>query len=150
MTTDVLPVRRIADVEEQQSVPWLVEQLWTQQGVGFLCGSPKSCKTWLALDLALSVASRTPALGRYEVSEAGTVLLFAAEDAPTMVRSRLAGIARRQADVHRREPLPRGVLRARVPARAPDQSESRHPRRPPRTQVQRQRVGGRPCPAGQR
>jgi hypothetical protein len=64
-----------------------------QQGVGFLCGSPKSLKTWLALDLALSVASRTAALGAYPVAQAGTVLLFVAEDAPVAVRARLAGMA---------------------------------------------------------
>lgn len=93
MTADVLPVQRIAEVEEQRSVPWLVEGLWAQQGVGFLCGSPKSSKTWLALDLALSVASGTAALGRYAAAAPGAVLLFAAEDAPPMVRSRLAGMA---------------------------------------------------------
>ena len=93
MTSDLLPVRRVCEIEQQRGVPWLVEQLWTQQGVGFVCGSPKSSKTWLALDLALSVASGSPALGQYPVSTAGAVLLFAAEDAPAMVRSRLAGMA---------------------------------------------------------
>lgn len=96
MNADPLPVQRVGDVEEQRSVPWLVEELWTEQAVGFLCGSPKSSKTWLALDLALSVASRTAALGAYDVAASGTVLLFAAEDAPAMVRSRLAGMARQR------------------------------------------------------
>lgn len=96
MTADPLPVQRVGDVEEQRGVHWLVEGLWTEQGVGFLCGSPKSSKTWLALDLALSVATNTAALGRYEVAEAGAVLLFAAEDAPSMVRSRLEGMARQR------------------------------------------------------
>ena len=96
MTVDALPVQRVSELEEQQGVPWLVEGLWTQQGVGLLCGSPKACKTWLALELALSVASKTPVLGRYEVIDPGTVLLFAAEDAPAMVRARLAGIAKQR------------------------------------------------------
>lgn len=96
MSDDLLPVQRVGDVEEQQSVRWLVEGLWTEQGVGFLCGSPKSSKTWLALDLALSVATKTAALGTHEVTAPGAVLLFAAEDAPAMVRSRLAGMARQR------------------------------------------------------
>lgn len=96
MTADALPVQRVSELEVQQGVPWLVEGLWMQQGVGLLCGSPKSCKTWLALELALSVASKTPVLGRYEVIDPGTVLLFAAEDAPAMVRARLAGIAQQR------------------------------------------------------
>lgn len=91
---DVLPTKRVSEVDEQQGTPWLVEDLWSRQGVGFLCGSPKSCKTWLALELALSVASRTPVLGRYQVVDPGAVLLFAAEDAPAIVRSRLSGIAK--------------------------------------------------------
>ena len=89
MRADALPVQMVSELEEQQGVPWLVEGLWTQQGVGLLCGSPKSCKTWLALELALSVASKTPVLGKYEVNDPGAVLLFAAEDAPAMVRDRL-------------------------------------------------------------
>ena len=96
MNYDALPVQRVSELEERDAVPWLVDELWTQQGVGFLCGSPKSCKTWLALELALSIASKTKVLGRYEVSDPGPVLLFAAEDAPTMVRSRLSGIAQQR------------------------------------------------------
>jgi len=104
MSTELLPVKKVADVEEQRGVSWLVDDLWTQQGVGLLGGSPKACKTWLALDLALSVATKTPALGHYGVAEAGPVLLFAAEDAPTMVRARLSGMARQ-----------RGLMLADVP-----------------------------------
>jgi hypothetical protein len=93
MSAQLLEVRRIAEIREQPGMAWLVEGLWMHQGVGFLFGSPKSLKTWLALDLALSVASRTAALGAYAVAQAGAVLLFVAEDAPVAVRARLAGMA---------------------------------------------------------
>ncbi|MGH7418096.1 MAG: AAA family ATPase, partial [Candidatus Rokuibacteriota bacterium] len=93
MNVEPLAVQKIGDIQEQRGVPWLVEGLWLRQGVGFLCGSPKACKTWLALDVALSVASRTAVLGEYPVAEAGAVLLFVAEDPPAAVRSRLAGMA---------------------------------------------------------
>lgn len=96
MTVELLKVRKIGEIQEQSSVPWLVQGLWVHQGVGFLCGSPKAYKTWLALDLALSVASRTAALGAYPVAEAGTVLLFVAEDPPATVRARLAGMAQQR------------------------------------------------------
>lgn len=72
---------------------WLVEGLWAAQGVGVIGGAPKSCKTWLALDLAVSVASSTPALGRFAVVQPGPVLLYAAEDAPAHVQQRLDGVA---------------------------------------------------------
>lgn len=93
MSVELLTVQQIGEIQEQPGIAWLIEGLWVQQGVGCLCGSPKSCKTWLALDLALSVASRTAALGAYPVTQVGTVLLFIAEDAPMNVRSRLTGMA---------------------------------------------------------
>ncbi|MBK8994487.1 MAG: AAA family ATPase [Myxococcales bacterium] len=49
-------------------------------------------KSWLGLDLALSVASATPCLGRFEVRDPGPVLLYLAEDAPGVVKQRLAGL----------------------------------------------------------
>lgn len=76
------------------ATPWLVESLWSAEGVGVIGGAPKSCKTWLALDLAVSVASATPALGRFDVpNPACPVLLYAAEDSAESVQQRLFGIA---------------------------------------------------------
>jgi hypothetical protein len=73
---------------------WLVEGLWARAGVGVIGGAPKCCKSWLGLDLALSVASATPALGRFPVLDPGPVLLHLAEDSPAVVRRRLAGLCR--------------------------------------------------------
>ena len=61
--------------------------------VGIVGGEPKCCKSFLALDLAVAVASGMPCLRRFSVSRAGRVLLFAAEDALHIVRRRLEGIA---------------------------------------------------------
>jgi len=93
MRAERLAVEHVAAVEAAAEVPWLVEGLWPEQGVGLLGGHPKSCKSWLALDIALSVATRTPVLGRYPVRRSGGVLVFAAEDSPSMVRARFAGLA---------------------------------------------------------
>lgn len=90
-----LPVVRAADLEvpvSQQS--WLIERLWTHQAVGIIGGSPKSGKTWLALEMAVSVASGTPCLGTFPVSSPGPVLLYAAEDSATTLRSRVETLAR--------------------------------------------------------
>lgn len=73
---------------------WLVEGLWGHQAVGIVGGEPKCCKSFLALDIALAVASGTPCLRRYRVTHAGPVVLFAAEDPLHAVRQRLEGIAR--------------------------------------------------------
>lgn len=73
---------------------WLVDGLWSQGGVGLLGGPPKSCKSWLGLDLALSVASATPCLGHFQVKQAGPVLVYMAEDAGHIVHERLLGLCR--------------------------------------------------------
>jgi len=96
MTTATgLPVSRAADLAD---VPvarrWLVDQLWGDEAVGIVGGEPTCCKSFLALDLAVAVASGAPCLRRFPVIRTGRVLLFAAEDALHVVRQRLAGIAR--------------------------------------------------------
>jgi hypothetical protein len=72
---------------------FLVENLWSEGAVGIVGGEPKCFKSFLALDLALAVASGRPALRRFEVNRPGPVLFFAAEDALHVVRERLDGIA---------------------------------------------------------
>jgi hypothetical protein len=57
-------------------------------------GAPKCSKTWLGLDMALSVATGTPCLGKYLVPQPGPALVYLAEDALPIVRQRVAGMAR--------------------------------------------------------
>jgi hypothetical protein len=93
MKAEPLAVQHIAEAEASTELSWLVEDLWLEQGVGFLGGHPKTGKSWLALDIALSVASRTPVAGHWSVPRGGGVLVFAAEDSPPMVRARFRGLA---------------------------------------------------------
>lgn len=88
-------VTRVAHVEAADPEPgWLIEGLWSEQAVGFVAGTPKSGKTWLALEMAVAVASGRPCLGRFSVPEPGPVLLFAAEDTAADVRRRVEALAR--------------------------------------------------------
>ncbi len=87
-----LPAHRLASRPEEQR--WLIEELWAAEGVGIVGGEPKCCKSFLALDMAVAVASGTPCLRRFAVRQSGRVLLFAAEDALHVVRERLDGISR--------------------------------------------------------
>jgi len=68
--------------------------LWTYQAVGIIGGSPKSGKTWLALEMAVSVASGSPCLETFPVPKPGPVLLYAAEDSATALRTRVETLAR--------------------------------------------------------
>ena len=91
----LLPVVRVGDIPHQdQAQRWLVEHLWGESSVGVIGGAPKCSKTWLGLDLALSVASGTACLGKFAVPRPGPVLVYLAEDALPTVRERVAGMAR--------------------------------------------------------
>ncbi len=94
-TPEMLPVVRAselaADHPEQR---WLIEPLWAASGVGVVGGLPKTCKSWLGLEMAVSVASGTPCLGVYPTAGPGPVLLYMAEDADTVVRERLDALCR--------------------------------------------------------
>ena len=106
-----LPVQRAADLSAQADrAAWLVEGLWAEQAVGILGGEPKCCKSFLALDMAVGVASGAPCLRRFAVRRTGPVLLFPAEDALHVVRQRLEGIcAAARTDLHQ---LPLYVITA--------------------------------------
>lgn len=85
------PAHALAAVPEDRR--WLIEGLWAAEAVGIVGGEPKCCKSFLALDMAVAVASGTLCLGRFHAVDRGRVLLFAAEDALPIVRRRLEGIA---------------------------------------------------------
>lgn len=93
---DPYPVQRLSRIEppHPDAPIWLVEGLWTAAGVGFLGGLPKQGKTWLALEIAVAVASGRPCLGRYAVPNPGPVLVHCVEDGPQAVRARVAGLCR--------------------------------------------------------
>jgi hypothetical protein len=90
-----LPVCRADQLAERPADQrWLIERLWTDQAVGIVGGEPKCCKSFLALDLAVAVASGTHCLRRFRTAATGPVLLFSGEDALDVVRRRLESIAR--------------------------------------------------------
>jgi len=89
-----LDVRRVAEVEPQPTdATWLIENLWLDSGVGLLGGQAKVCKTYLAAELAIAVASGSPALGSYPTHGCGPVLFYGAEDNPAALRRRFEGLA---------------------------------------------------------
>jgi len=89
-----LPVQRASSLSMAgPQTQWLIEGLWSDQALGILGGEPKCCKSFLALDVAVSVASGAACLRQFPVRRTGTVLLFPAEDSLAVVRQRLEGIA---------------------------------------------------------
>lgn len=84
---------RISQWGDFMSIPtslrWLVDDVWVDQSVGFISGPSKSYKTWIALDLALSLVSGAAFLGRYPVRRTGPVLLIQEEDPTPVLQERL-------------------------------------------------------------
>ena len=89
------PTRAPSELEDRpRHKQWLIDTLWGEQAVGIVGGEPKCGKSFLALDLAVAVAAGVPCLRHFAAAQPGPVMLFAAEDAGHIVRTRLAGIAR--------------------------------------------------------
>jgi AAA domain len=90
-----LPTQRVGEIEQTDGTEhWLVRSLWSEQAVGFIGGAPKSCKSWFGLDLAVSIASGTACLDRFEVQTQGPALVYLAEDSLEQVRRRIEGLCR--------------------------------------------------------
>jgi len=95
---------RTAVVEEQSGLPWvgmntlllyserpewMVDGIWMDKNVGWIAGVGKSYKSVISLDLAVSIATGVPFLGRFEVLKPGPVLMIQEEDPIWRVAHRL-------------------------------------------------------------
>ena len=95
MTTPTLPVTRASELPVcLPEHAWLIQDLWATEAVGIVGGEPKCGKSFLALDMVVAVAAGVPCLRRFPAAQCGPVLLYAAEDALHVVRTRLEGICR--------------------------------------------------------
>jgi len=95
MTTPALPVTRASELPVcPPEHAWLIHDLWATEAVGIVGGEPKCGKSFLALDMVVAVAAGVPCLRRFPAARCGPVLLYAAEDALHVVRTRLEGICR--------------------------------------------------------
>lgn len=100
-TQELLPICRAGDLAIQPlEQNWLIQSIWAHSAVGIIGGAPKCCKSWLGLDMAVSVASKTPCLDHFPIRQKGTALIYLAEDALPSIRSRIESIcAHRKLDI---------------------------------------------------
>lgn len=73
-----------------EGVSWLVDEWLPDKSITFLVSPPESYKTWILLDLAVSVATGSPFLGRYAVKTTGPTLIIQQEDSHAGLTDRLA------------------------------------------------------------
>jgi hypothetical protein len=72
---------------------WLVESIWSENAHGVLAGEPKTYKSVISTDLAVSIASGTPFLGQFKIPTTGPVLIIQEENDPGEFQDRLNRIA---------------------------------------------------------
>jgi hypothetical protein len=79
-------------VKDAGTPSWLVEGLWPSDAYGVLGAEDKAGKTWAELDLAVSVATGTPWLGKFACSQ-GPVVVYLGEGGARNTRRRIRAIA---------------------------------------------------------
>lgn len=95
-STDLMAVETWREFEQKalDRVPVLVDGLWPEAAFGFVAAPPKKGKTWLALSLAISVATGKPFLGQFTVPKPRPVLYVALEGHRAGLRARVGALAR--------------------------------------------------------
>ena len=73
-----------------EGVSWLVDEWLPDKSITFLVSPPESYKTWLLLDLAVSVSAGVPFLGKYRINNPGPTLIIQQEDSHSGLTDRLA------------------------------------------------------------
>lgn len=71
---------------------WLIRDIWMKQSHGIVAGEPKTYKSTITTDIAVSVASGAKLWDKYDVEDQGPVLIVQNENAPWTVKSRLEAI----------------------------------------------------------
>jgi RecA-family ATPase len=67
---------------------WLIEKLIPHEGITIISGAPASFKTWLILQMALSISSGEKFIGEFETKQGG-ILIVDEENHPREVRKRI-------------------------------------------------------------
>jgi len=67
---------------------YIIDRILTEGSCGFIAGEPKCYKSWVGLDMALSVSTGAPFLGTFRIENPGPVLYIQEEDPPPTIKSR--------------------------------------------------------------
>ena len=84
----------------EPKLEWLIENIWVDKSRGMIAGNPGVGKTWLALEMLLSVASGGLCFGKYPTKK-GAVLLIEEEASELNLSRRLHSMARARSKRHR-------------------------------------------------
>lgn len=93
----VFPALSLADfgLRYGGETSWVIPDWLPERAITFLAAPPGTFKTWLTLDLVLSVATGRPFLGKYTPNLTGPCLYIQQEDDKAITLSRIASILSR-------------------------------------------------------
>lgn len=107
-TEPISPKREKDDDEEPKGLPWqsfgdlmgssrsrpgfLIKDIWLKRSHGMVAGEPKTFKSTVALDIAVSVASGKPLWGQFPVEDQGPVLIIQNENSEWIIKDRMEKI----------------------------------------------------------
>jgi hypothetical protein len=84
-----MPLEEFMTKFAEHEMTWTVQDWLPDQTIAMVVAPPESYKTWLLLDLAVSVASGEPFLGMFPVVNQGPVLIIQQEDFAGQTAQRL-------------------------------------------------------------
>lgn len=91
-----LPISWADQMANVKQPEFLVKDLIIKGSCGFIAGLPKGFKSWLGLDLAISVATGSNFLNHFMVTDPGPVLYIQEEDSVVLLNNRGNKIASRK------------------------------------------------------
>lgn len=81
------------EAQAHDDVPTLIDGIWAEAAFGFIAAPPKKGKTWIAIAMAVSIATGRPFLG-FRVPTPHPVIYVALEGHRAALRARIGAIAR--------------------------------------------------------
>jgi hypothetical protein len=72
---------------------WLIQNVWANRSHGMIAGEPKTYKSIISTEIAVSVASGLPMWDQFKVDRTGPVLIIQEENPPWVVQDRLIKVA---------------------------------------------------------
>lgn len=85
--------QRFGQLLKNVKVPkYIIKDVLSEGACGFIAAEPKTYKSWIGLDMAMSVATGADFLGHFRVNQPGPVFYIQEEDPPATLRTRTAKI----------------------------------------------------------
>lgn len=94
---------------------WLIEGVWQKSSHGIIAGEPKTYKSMICTDMAVSVASGKPFMGKYKVKTQGPVMFIQEENSPWLVKDRTLKVANARGALNGFARMNDNILEAEMP-----------------------------------